>query len=225
MALFLDTLENIALQRYQLESGNIVLFQVNETLMHCGIIGNSATFIHAQEKTGVVETRLTEKWQSRLGRIYQFKELIMVALALSGLGTAVGASLGFGTLGSTILATSGALAGTYIENSLLGVGNEGSNAQTEPFVNDDLLVSGYGKAIPLVYGTARTGGNVLWMSEAETTTINETQRVRTGKFSSKTVTTGTERFTEVDLAIGLCAVPYFEPEEELGLRSRMKKAP
>lgn len=72
-SIFLDTLDNIALQHYQLESGNIVLFQLNETLMHCGIIVNSTTFIHAQEKTGVVATRFTEKWQRRLGRIYQFR--------------------------------------------------------------------------------------------------------------------------------------------------------
>lgn len=137
----------------------------------------------------------------------------MAALVLSAAGSAIGASAGLSAVGTTLLATAGSIAGTYIDNAILGVGDSGTGRSVEPFTIEDRLTSSYGRTIPLVYGTARISGNVLWLSEPQTTTITHQERVRTGKFSSKTVTTGTERYIEASLAIGLCAVPASQQEQ------------
>jgi DNA-binding beta-propeller fold protein YncE len=131
----------------------------------------------------------------------------MATLVFAAAASAVGTSAGLSTLGTTILATAASVAGSYVDNALTGAGQQGTRLNTTVLEIPQVLSSSYGRAIPLVYGTARVAGNVIWMSKPTVTTISHTQNVRSGKFSSKTVTAGTERYTLADMAIALTSVP------------------
>lgn len=138
----------------------------------------------------------------------------MASVLLSIGGSALGASLGMGATGATLLASLGGLAGSYVDQALFGLGQTGSNTATSGLDVPQVLTSSYGRAIPVVYGMARVAGNVVWMSEPKVTTVTHTQRVRSGKFSSREVTTGIERYTEASLAVVLTAVPSLLAEEQ-----------
>jgi DNA-binding beta-propeller fold protein YncE len=138
----------------------------------------------------------------------------MASLLLSVAGSALGASLGLSATSATVLASVGALAGSAIDQAVLGLGQTGSREERSGLSTPLTLTSSYGRAIPVVYGRARVAGNVVWMSTPRVTTLTHTQTVRSGKFSSRTVTTGVERTTETDLAIVLTAVPSLLPEEQ-----------
>ncbi len=131
----------------------------------------------------------------------------MATLVFAAAASAVGTSAGLSTLGTTILATAASVAGSYVDNALTGAGQQGTRLNTTVLEIPQVLSSSYGRAIPLVYGTARVAGNVIWMSKPTVTTISHTQNVRSGKFSSRTVTSGTERYTLADMAIALTSVP------------------
>jgi YVTN family beta-propeller protein len=131
----------------------------------------------------------------------------MATLLLAVGGSALGTSLGLSTAGSALLATAGSFAGSYIDNAILGVGKTGSRTASAPLQQLDLMTSSYGRMIPVVYGTARVAGNVLWLSTPVQRTVTQTQNVRTGKFSSKNVTSAVQRYVEADMAIAFAAVP------------------
>ena len=137
----------------------------------------------------------------------------MASILLSVAGSALGASVGLSATGATLLASLGGFAGSLIDQAVLGLGQTGERQETASLYIPQVLTSAYGRAIPVVYGTARVSGNVVWMSSPRVTTITHTQRVRSGKFSARTVTTGIERKTETDLAIVLTAVPSLLAQE------------
>lgn len=131
----------------------------------------------------------------------------MASILLAIGGSALGAGLGLSTTGATLLASLGSFAGNLIDQAVFGLGRTGTQEERASLNIPQVLTSSYGRAIPVVYGTARVAGNVVWMATPRVTTISHTQKVRSGKFSTRTVTTGIERKTETDLAIVLTAVP------------------
>jgi DNA-binding beta-propeller fold protein YncE len=137
----------------------------------------------------------------------------MASILLSVAGSALGAGIGLSTTGATLLASLGGFAGSLIDQAVFGLGQTGTRQESASLTIPQVLTSSYGRAIPVVYGTARVAGNVVWMSTPRITTITHTQRVRSGKFSTRTVTTGVERKTETDLAIVLTAVPSLLAED------------
>ncbi len=57
--------------------GDVLLFRLSRNMpaRHCGIVTADHSFIHAQERLGVVEAPLSLSWQRRLGGIYAFPEI------------------------------------------------------------------------------------------------------------------------------------------------------
>jgi NlpC/P60 family putative phage cell wall peptidase len=57
-----------------LAAGQVVLFRLQRlpVAKHCAILVAPDRFIHAQERVGVVETRLTDNWRRRLAGTFLF---------------------------------------------------------------------------------------------------------------------------------------------------------
>jgi hypothetical protein len=101
--------------------------------------------------------------------------MAVLALAAGGaaLGGAIGGALGAASLGVSVGWALGGLAG----NMLFG---PKPPALTGPRLGDlAVQTSTYGAAIPLVFGTARVAGNIIWSSGLREQ--SNTQRVRAGK--------------------------------------------
>jgi len=58
----------------QLAAGQVVLFRLGGLPLpkHCGIMVSPTTFIHAQERLGVIEANLTAGWGRRLAASFLF---------------------------------------------------------------------------------------------------------------------------------------------------------
>ncbi|MFM7622947.1 MAG: hypothetical protein ACKO57_08265, partial [Alphaproteobacteria bacterium] len=58
-------------------------------------------------------------------------------------------------------------------------------------------------------------GTLIWLSQIRTVEKRETQRVRDGKFSTRTVTTALEKTQFADFAYALCTVPFDDKERPI----------
>ncbi len=116
----------------------------------------------------------------------------MATLALAAAGAAVGSALlpaGVTVLGATVTGAMigsqvGALAGSYIDQTLLGA--SGSSRRVGGPRLDDLTVtaSTEGAAVPRLIGRARLGGQVIWASPLEEQIIKDSGGGKGGSGSS-----------------------------------------
>jgi len=55
-------------------TGDVVLFRMRAGAIakHCGILSGGCKFIHAHERTGVIEEHLTPAWQRRIAFAFRF---------------------------------------------------------------------------------------------------------------------------------------------------------
>lgn len=55
-------------------AGAVLLFKIHAKLppRHCAIMVNEDTFVHAQERSGVIETRFDANWRRRMHAVYHF---------------------------------------------------------------------------------------------------------------------------------------------------------
>ena len=99
----------------------------------------------------------------------------MATLALAVAGAAVGSALlpaGFTVLGATVTGAMigsqvGALAGSYVDQVLLGASGQ-SRAVGGPRLDDlKVTASSEGAAIPRLIGRSRLGGQVIWATPFE----------------------------------------------------------
>ncbi len=125
----------------------------------------------------------------------------MATLALAAVGSAIGA-----TTGATFVAAIGAQIGTYLGGQIDSVifGPEKLRSVTGTGVEAlAVQTSTYGKMIPIVYGTVRIAGNVIWSLP-----IQETQNTTTvsagGKGGSSVEQDVTTYSYTVTLAIAVC---------------------
>lgn len=98
----------------------------------------------------------------------------MATLVLSTIGTAVGTSLG-GPIGGFVGSTLGKLAGGAIDNAIFGPTKLAPRSGPR-LENLAVQTSTYGKMLPILYGTVRVAGNIIWsrpiQEEAVTTTVS-----------------------------------------------------
>lgn len=115
----------------------------------------------------------------------------MATLVLTAVGTAIGGPIG-GLLG--------AVAGRAIDTQVFGIGNR----RVEGPRKDDLTVqsAAFGRPIPLVYGTGRYAGNVLW----STGLIEQREEESQGGKGGPSVTNVRYSYS-ASFAVGLCAGP------------------
>jgi YVTN family beta-propeller protein len=135
----------------------------------------------------------------------------MATLVLSIVGTAVGAAIG-GPIGATVGASIGSFAGGLIDNAILGVGDKNTSLAFQTTVLNQNLTSGYGSVIPIGYGTLRVGGNIIWASGIRVETITKTEKVRSGKFSTRDQVVSQETKYLIDMAVAILQVDSSEVE-------------
>ncbi len=136
----------------------------------------------------------------------------MATILLSAAGAGAGGALlgpvvGAG-LGTSIGRTIGAFAGSMLDGALFG-GQDVNVTRGARLSDLTVQTSTYGEAIPLVYGTIRLAGNVIWSRPIQEKRISSTQSAGGGKGgggSGATVTTTSYRYT-VTLAVALCEGP------------------
>ena len=125
----------------------------------------------------------------------------MATLALSIVGTAVGGAIG-GPAGAFAGRAIGAVAGSFIDAALFAP--KGRNVEGPRLADTKVTTSTYGVAIPLIFGTVRTGGNVIWASNLRETA--STQRTGGGK-GGRRGSTVTSYTYSCDVAIAFCLGP------------------
>lgn len=120
----------------------------------------------------------------------------MAVLALGVVGSALGSAIGIG-------ASAGWLGGVMLGNLLFG-GGKGQNIEGPRIDDLSVQTSTYGAPIPLVYGTMRISGNVIWSTPLkETRTVKKSSGGKGGgKKSSQTTYSYSASF-----AVGLCLGP------------------
>ncbi len=129
----------------------------------------------------------------------------MASIILSAAGAAVGAGLPVvgPVIGATIGRAIGASVGGVVDNAIFGE----PTRQTQGARLSDLgvQVSTYGKVIPLIYGTIRLAGNVIWATKIKETATTTTSRSGGGKGGGGVKTSATNYSYSVSLAISICA--------------------
>lgn len=130
----------------------------------------------------------------------------MASIILSAAGSAVGSSIPVvGPLfGGAIGRTIGGAVGGIIDDAVFGVPT--SHREGARLADLSVQVSTYGKMIPLVYGTVRIAGNVLWsrpIKETATTTTSSSGGGKGGGGGGSKTSTTTYSYS-ISLAISLC---------------------
>lgn len=53
-------------------AGDVALFGMDKTIVHCGIVASEHLFIHAVEDGGVQLARMADRWQRRLVGVWRY---------------------------------------------------------------------------------------------------------------------------------------------------------
>lgn len=124
----------------------------------------------------------------------------MATIILSSIGFATGASVGGAVLGlsSAVIGRAvGATLGRLVDQRIMGAGSEVvETGQVDRF---RLTGASEGASVSQVYGRMRIGGQVIWASRFEESTVT----TGGGKGSSPSPTTTTYSYT-ANLAVALC---------------------
>jgi hypothetical protein len=138
----------------------------------------------------------------------------MATLALTIAGAALGGALlpaGISLLGATLSGAAigsqiGALAGSYVDQALLGSAG-GRRAVSGPRLSDLKVTSSTeGAPVPRVFGTARIGGQVIWATDLEEEAVTSTPGGGKGAPIGGGATRTAYRYF-ANLAVALCEGP------------------
>ena len=127
----------------------------------------------------------------------------MASIVLSIAGSAAGSATGIpgaNMIGSQI----GRMVGSFIDQRLFG---GSANLERSGPRLSDLAVqsSAYGRMIPIVYGTARIAGNIIWSQPIKERATTAKHSASGGKGGGGKVTQSTTTYSySVSMAIGLC---------------------
>jgi len=126
----------------------------------------------------------------------------MASIILSAAGAAVGNSLP--VVGPLLGRTLGETVGGLIDDAIFGVPTR--HHEGARLADLSVQVSTYGKMIPLIYGTMRVAGNIIWslpIKETATTTTSSSGGGKGGAGGGAKSTTTTYSYS-VSLALALC---------------------
>lgn len=132
----------------------------------------------------------------------------MASIVLSTAGAVVGSAIPVvgPVIGGAVGQAVGRLVGGVIDDAIFGVPT--NSREGARLADLSVQVSTYGKMVPLVYGTVRIAGNVIWSRPIKETPITTTSSSGGGKGGSGRVETKTTTYQySVSLAISLCEGP------------------
>lgn len=129
----------------------------------------------------------------------------MASIILSAAGTAAGAATGL-PYAAAIGGKLGRMIGGVVDQSALGRGSKVRRSQSARLSELVVQTSTYGKMIPIIYGTVRIAGNIIWalpIREVATTSTSSSS-AGGGKGGGKVTQTSTNYSYYVTLAIAIC---------------------
>ena len=123
----------------------------------------------------------------------------MAQLALAGAGAVLGSAVGMPYLGFAL--------GSMLGGVLFPQDGPPDQIQEGPRLHDlKVQSSANGAMLPLVYGTVRIAGNVIWAADLEEQVVTETTSASGGKGGGGSVTSTTRSYIYfASFAVGLCA--------------------
>ena len=123
----------------------------------------------------------------------------MAQLALAGAGAVLGSAVGMPYLGFAL--------GSMLGGVLFPQDGPPDQIQAGPRLHDlKVQSSAHGAMLPLVYGTVRIAGNVIWAADLEEQVVTETTSASGGKGGGGSVTSTTRSYIYfASFAVGLCA--------------------
>jgi hypothetical protein len=123
----------------------------------------------------------------------------MAQLALAGAGAVLGSAVGMPYLGFAL--------GSMLGGVLFPQDGPPDQIQEGPRLHDlKVQSSAHGTMLPLVYGTVRIAGNVIWAADLEEQVVTETTSASGGKGGGGSVTSTTRSYIYfASFAVGLCA--------------------
>ncbi len=124
----------------------------------------------------------------------------MASIVLSGLAATAGSFAGgaFGTAAGRLL---GAFAGSIIDNKLFA--NTVRSSSNGPRLKDlSIQTAAYGLSIPIIFGTVRTSGNIIWARPLKETPTMQRYSGRTK--GSKVIHDRTEYEYHASFAVSIC---------------------
>ncbi len=134
----------------------------------------------------------------------------MASIVLSAAGSALGSSLGGGALGAAIGGRLGNFAGGFLDQKIFGSSTNLRDVSGPRLAELGVQSSTYGKMVPVVFGTARLAGNIIWsrpIKEIATTTTSSAPSGG-GKGGGGRVTQSSTTYAYyVTLAIAICEGP------------------
>ncbi len=127
----------------------------------------------------------------------------MASILLSGVGLALGGTIATGAVGATVGKTAGVILGSFIDRKLFG----GVSAVSEGRRLRDIMIqsASYGLLIPILYGTSRVAGNIIWVSKITEHAHSTSQSI--GSKWKKIKHTHMDYTYTVSLAIAVCKGP------------------
>jgi hypothetical protein len=122
----------------------------------------------------------------------------MAQLALAGAGAVIGSAVGMPYLGFAL--------GSMLGGVLFPQDGPPDQIQEGPRLHDlKVQSSAHGAMLPLVYGTVRIAGNVIWAADLEEQVVTETTSASGGKGGGGSVTSTTRSYLYfASFAVGLC---------------------
>ena len=131
----------------------------------------------------------------------------MASIILSAAGSAVGQNFG-GPVGAYIGARIGQTIGSAIDRNVLG-GRTQVRSRGPRLADLGVQSSTYGKMIPLVYGSCRVGGNIIWSRPIKETASTSTNSAGFGgKGGGGRVSQSTTTYSySVSIAVSVCEGP------------------
>src|SRR5690606_36974301 len=129
----------------------------------------------------------------------------MATLILGSVGATLGAAAG-GLAGAVLAgvgAFAGSRAGAAIDRAIFG--SPGRTREGPRLGDLAVQSSAYGEAIPLLYGTMRAAGNVIWSTGLIERRHEESQKVRGGKGGGSTRVTNVTYTYSASFAVALSA--------------------
>lgn len=122
----------------------------------------------------------------------------MAQLALAGAGAVLGSAVGMPYLGFAL--------GSMLGGVLFPQDGPPDQIQEGPRLHDlKVQSSAHGAMLPLVYGTVRISGNVIWAADLEEQVVTETTSASGGKGGGGSVTSTTRSYIYfASFAVGLC---------------------
>jgi hypothetical protein len=123
----------------------------------------------------------------------------MAQLAIAGAGAVLGSAVGMPYLGFAL--------GSMLGGVLFPQDGPPDQIQEGPRLHDlKVQSSAHGAMLPLVYGTVRIAGNVIWAADLEEQVVTETNSASGGKGGGGSVTSTTRSYIYfASFAVGLCA--------------------